>query len=248
MKAKSSYFIVLLFLLSSTVFSAEQVVIVTGEWAPYTSKNIQGHGFTAEIVSAVFDEIDIKIKYNFLPWKRCELYVLEGIAFASFPYHKTEEREKQFDFSDSIGESTWKFFYLKQKIQKDVIWKKLSDLKGYRIGCSLGNWYDKVFEDAGIVRILDYAPSDELSFRKLKAGRVDIVPTDELVGWSLIKRLFPQNVKDFGTVNKPLKSGKLHLMISRKYPDASELKKKFNAVLKRIRQNGQMDKILNKYM
>jgi len=119
------------------------------------------------------------------------------------------------------------------------------DLKSYKLGGTLGYWYVKGFEKAGLKP--DYANDDTTSMKKLQAGRVDLVATDELVGWSIIKKEFPSEVANFGVVKKPLNADSLMLMVSRTYPDSAAIKGKVNAALKKIKEKGIYSAIHKKY-
>jgi len=222
------------------------VVLATGEWAPYTSDKMEGYGFFTEIVTAALDESGLKYKYEFYPWKRCENNLSEGKIFAIFPYMKTAEREKEFNFSENVFASTGKFFYLKSKITKDVVWTKLEDLTPYKIGGVLGYWYEKPFNDAGLK--VDWVADDESNIKKLYGERCDLIASDELVGWQGIMKLFPGEKDKFATVKKPLNVDELKLMVSRKYPGSDEKLVKFNQGLEKIRSNGKYaDILLKKY-
>lgn len=243
---KKVIFFMGLFILGLSLSAAPKVVIATGEWEPYTSEKMSGKGFCTEIVTAVFSELGIEVEYVFVPWKRAEDMALKGEAFAAFPYVTTEERKKSFDFSDPFAKSTAKFFYIKNgKVPKDFKWTTYSDLKPFRVGGSLGYWYEKPFKDAGLN--LDMAPNDESTFKKLAAGRVDITVTAELVGWQIIKNLFPKEMDKFDTIDKPLSEDELCLMVSRTYPDSKGLTEKFNAGLKKIKEKGTYGALLKKY-
>ncbi|MBF0573716.1 MAG: transporter substrate-binding domain-containing protein [Desulfamplus sp.] len=237
--------LVVLVLLSANICSAAKVILVTGEWPPYTSEKMEGYGFLSEIVFAVFKETGIEIEYQFYPWLRCEKNIKEGDAYAAFPYIITDERKAIYDFSDPLGKSSFKLFYLKSNVQSDVVWEKYEDLKEYKIGGIAGYWYEKAFADAGIK--LDLAVSDELGVKKLEAGRFDLLATDELVGWTLIKKMFPADIDNFAVVNKALKNDLLRLMVSRTYPDAQTITKKVNEALQRIKDKGIYLEILKKY-
>ena len=90
-------------------------------------------------------------------------------------------------------------------------------------------------------------PFHTLDAQKLYLGRVDLAASEELVGWALIKKLYPQEVDQFATVDKPLNEDPLRLLVSRTYPSSAELIQKFNAALKVINENGIMQQILIKY-
>ncbi|MBF0303138.1 MAG: transporter substrate-binding domain-containing protein [Desulfamplus sp.] len=238
-------FVVLVLLSASICVAEEKVVLVTGEWPPYTSEKMEGYGFFTEIVSAVFKEAGLEVVYEFYPWLRCENNVKDGNAYAAFPYIITDERKTIYDFSDSLGKSEFSLFYLKSNIKSDVVWEKYEDLKKYKIGGIAGYWYEKTFQCAGIK--LDLAVSDELGMKKLQMDRFDLLATDELVGWTLIKTLFPSDINNFAVVKKPLNNDELRFMVSRTYPDAQAITKKVNEALKRIKNKGIYSEILKKY-
>jgi polar amino acid transport system substrate-binding protein len=210
---------------------------------PYTEA--MGFGAFTEIVSAVVKEMRRTPRYLYYPWKSAESEVQAGHALAAFPYMITDERQQQFDFSDAVLISTGKFFYLPQRHAGAIKYEKLEDLRAYTIGGGLGYWYEPAFKAAGLTT--DFAATDEQTFEKLFTGRVDLVPIDELVGWALIKKLYPQHVDQFAVLEKPLNESSLHLMISRQYPGASELTRQFNAALKTIHANGTYQQIMKKY-
>jgi len=81
----------------------------------------------------------------------------------------------------------------------------------------------------------------------LHTDRVDFAACDELVGWGLIKDMYPESVSQFETLRKPLNQNPLRLMISRSYPDSSRIKVRFNIGLETIREKGILRQILTKY-
>ncbi len=231
-----------------TVFSlhAEKVMLATGDWDPYTTEKTASKGAFTEIVTAVFAEMKVEYEVRFFPWIRVESAIAEGSAYAAFPYVITDERKKAFDFSDQVMTSYGKLFYYKPNNKVNIVdWKTYDDLKPIKLGGAFGYWYEKDFKAAGLN--VDYAATDELNFKKLQVGRVDLIPADELVGRALIDKLFPGKQNDFIVLPKPLNSSSLHLMVSRKYKDAEALTKQFNDSLKAVRKSGKYAKILSKY-
>ncbi len=244
------FFIVIVFCsfgISTNGYSNEgkTIMLATGEYPPYASAEMAGYGMVTEIISATMKEMGSKPEYKFYPWKRCESSVKKGKVWATFPYGYTKERAKDFLFSDVLLETSTKFFYYKKHTKKKIEWKTLSDLKPYRIGGVLGYYYEADFKKAGLS--VDYAPSEILSLKKAIRGRIALVPLDEAVGWSLIKKNFPDKSADFGVIDKAHDTSGNFLMVSKDYPDSKKLLQKFNTALKTIKQNGEMEVILKKY-
>lgn len=217
----------------SLTLAAEKVVLATAEWEPYISENRSGHGKFAEIVSAVFKEMGMTVEWVFAPWKRVEVLVKNGEVFAGIPYSYTEERHKTFDYSVPIMSSANVFFYHQTVYPNGISYSKLEELARYRISGVTGYWYEDLFAKAKLN--IEYVTSDEQSISKLYFNRVDLAATDELVGWSLIKKLYPQQVSEFAVVSKPFETTRLHLLVSRKYPNAAAITKKFNATFERMK-------------
>ncbi len=244
MKGLEAFSLIILFLLSTIGLNAQTVKFVTGEWAPFTSKDISGQGFVTEIVLAAAQEAGIRVELFFAPWARCELMVKSGEAFASFPYVKTEKRQKSFNFSDTITISYAKVFYY-AGFAKEISWSTLADFLPYRMGAVRGSSDVETLVNAGIKPII--ATDSNAAFGMLKLGRMDYYPENELVARMSIKNLFPGDVDKFLTLTRPYSSNSLMLLVSRTYPKSQELLLKFNSGLATIRKTGVFQAIQKKY-
>lgn len=231
---------------SSYAAAQTELVIVTGEIPPLISEQPEKSFLTA-VFQAVEKEMGVKFVFQFMPWKRCEQSVEELKAWGAIPYVRTPEREKIFDFSDRLFNSSSKLFaYSSDGKIRDISYTELSDLKKYRIGGVRGYWYEKKFREAGIE--LELVTSEEQNLKKLGAGRVDLVPIDETAGWDIIKRLFPkEEVGKFFTLTKPFHTKDCFLMTSKQYPNGQELLTKFNTALKKVKDNGDFQKLADKF-
>lgn len=73
-------------------------------------------GYSVDLLNLVFEGSGAKIRYNLLPWERCLIYVKEGDkADIILVAASTEERRRQFLFSDSIAEVHLGYFYDKRR-------------------------------------------------------------------------------------------------------------------------------------
>ena len=229
---------------STDVFAETTLIIVTGEIPPMISEQPE-NSFLTEIFQEVGKEMDVKFVFQFLPWKRCELYITELKAWGAIPYVKTPEREQIFDFSERLVNATSKLFgYSSDEKMRNISYTELNELKKYRIGGVRGYWYEKMFQDAGIK--LDIVTNEEQNIKKLQAGRIHFAPMNETPGWHMIGKLFPEESGKFFTLTKPLRAKDNFLMTSKQYPNGQELLTRFNAALKKIKQNGVFQKIADK--
>ncbi len=251
-KSRSILFAGLLFYIISVIVvdhsycdEVRTIKFVTGEYDPYVSKEIVGYGMVTEIISATVKEMGFEPEYMFYPWKRCEATVKKARAWATFPYTYTEERANQFLYSAGLIVTTDKFFYYKKRFEKKIIWNKLEDLMSFKMGGVLGYFYEKEFNQAGLD--MYYSDIERAALKLLKFGRTDLLLLDEAVGWNLIRKYYPQEIDDFGVLDKAYLISGNYLMVSKNYPDSQKLLNKFNIAFKQIKHKGIIDQILNKY-
>ncbi|MBB1270928.1 ABC transporter substrate-binding protein [Shewanella sp. SR44-3] len=241
--------LIILFLLSHFLFIAkaqEPLVFVTSDYPPYViNNNGIANGMIPELIKAVFKDTDIEVEFKFQPWNRGQLSVSKGLAFAAFPYVFTDERAKDFDFSDPFLAFFPKFFYKKTRFPNGFSWQELADFHGYRMGGVRGFWYQASFDALGLN--VSYVSTDLQNMTMLLKDRIDFTLIDELVGWDLIRTHIPENIADFSVVTKPESRSALHLMISREYPNAKALTQTFNQGLQKLKDNGIYQNIIEKY-
>ncbi len=216
---------------------AENVIMATGEWIPFTSESMNNYGKFTELVNIVFKEMKAELEYRFYPWPRCYDSVIKGRVWAAFPYSFNKERATEVIFTDALSCSKTIFFYYeKEKSKKHYQFIRLEDLKEFKIGGVLGYFYDPIFKKAGLD--VDYTNKEISSLEKLRLGRIDLMPLNKLVGWHLIHTQFPEDADRFKTLEKPLSVDTLHLIVSKEYPNSKELLERFNAALNSCIDNG----------
>lgn len=223
----------------------DTVRLTTGEWPPYYSEKLQGGGMGWRICSEAFALAGIRAVPEYMPWKRALSMAETGrTVVGSNGWQRTATREKRFYFSDPLFTRDVVFFHL---MGSQFDWKTLDDIGHLSIGVTLG--YSHAEALAPAVRRnggqLDYAPTDFLNFEKLLAHRIDLFPCAREVGrYILQKELKAADDTQVRYHPKPLQSGTIHLLISRKHPDGKELVKRFNKGLKQLRASGRYDQIV----
>lgn len=170
--------------------------------------------------------------YIYAPWKRVEVLVKNGQAYAGLPYAYTEKRHKNFDYSVPVMTSKSVFFYNKKNYPNGISYQNLEELAQYRIGGVLGYWYEDLFAKTKLN--IEYVTTDEQGINKLFANRIDLAACDEVVGKILIKKLHPEAIDQFSITEKEFATQDLHLMVSKSYPDAANITKRFNASFKKL--------------
>jgi len=222
---------------------AGRILLATGEWAPYASEHMDNLGLFPEILQLVFEEMDQDYEIEFFPWKRCYKMVLDGDAWAAFPYSRTEQRASEVLYSDVVNWSTSVFFAYGPG--PDIDFQDLEDLKGRHIGGIDGYFYQEAFDKAGLD--VTYVPDEQSALLMLMAGRVDLVPLNNLVGWRIIRERFPDQEDQFRILKHPLSRNGLHLIVSPDYPGSRELLQRFNTALGKVLASDEAERILQRY-
>jgi polar amino acid transport system substrate-binding protein len=227
-------------------YAGEDVDLTTSEYLPFTTEHAKNHGFCSEIVSTVIKKMGMNPVYTFYPWKRGQAALGDGEMWATFPYVKTREREQEYWFSaQPLFTSKISFFYHKDHLSNAVRWNTLEDLKSYKIGGVRGYWYQADFAKAGLN--VEYTTHPEQSIKKLQAGRIQLFPVNDLVGWYLVEKHFAGSKNRFGTLEKPYDMVSDYLMVSKSYPNSEHLLKQFDEMFHKIKESGEYQNILKKH-
>lgn len=242
MSVYNFFAIVILAVVSSTACFAESTIRITnGEWQPYLSNYSYEYGLASHIVTEAFKQEGISIQWGFFPWSRSYELAKQGKEWdASAVWWPTNETKNDFLVSDPVVSTSFQFFHLKTKAFQ---WETIQDLKDYEIGFTEGYDYGSAFMTAlkdGIISV-QMVSSDELNFKKLLAGRIDIFPNDPLVGYAQINSLFPpEKAKSFTHHPKIFEPSTLHLIISKKSDNADFFLKVFNLGLRKLKESGKI--------
>lgn len=233
---------------ASSVYATEiEVKFAVGEWAPYTGEKLPDYGAASEVVTAAAKAGGLKPVYSFVPWKRAEINVADGEAFATFPYRKLPEREAKYFISDTIMKSPAGILRYVGNKKSAIDYSKIQDLQPFVVGVTAGSNATIDPLRAAKVRVEETATFDN-TVMKLESLRVDFAIEDKIVAFDAVKRVFPQRAHEFKFLDNDFTpANTMHLLVSRKYRDSEALLKKFNAGLKKIAEDGTMKKIYAKY-
>lgn len=233
---------VLMFLLV-TIMSAhagEKIVLTTLDWEPYIGSSLKNNGYVAIVVREAFKRSGIETEFQFNQWSRSVGLAKSGKVDGYFPEYYSEEVKSYAMFSEPFPGGPLGFFKLKKN---NISYQRLEDLKGYKIGTVIGYVNTKEFDDAGFL-VKDPSKDDLTNFKKLAAGRIDLVVADKFVGMELIKTQMPDEINNIEFMSKPLEEKDLYVCISNQSKNAAGYLKAFNDGLKMMKADGTIDKIL----
>ncbi len=216
-----------------------EVVVSTGEYAPWTSEKRADQGFVNRVVAEAFRREGMSVRFQYYPWRRTLEVLRAGRADASSFWFDDAERVREFLYSDPVSEHRELLFHRKNlSVPK---WSALEDLAAFRFGATRGYTYTRAFWQLagdGILTVEESA-DDESNFRKLLAGRIDLFPMDEVSGWQMLASpLFPEGTREQVTAeSRPLSLQYGHVLM-RRTPDGRRLLKAFNDGLARMKTDG----------
>ncbi len=229
--------------LAAPLALAGDITLINGEWLPLQSEHLPGYGVLSRVVSEAFALEGVKVRYLFRPWPRAIAEARSGVADGSMVWSKGAPgsvRNRDFLFSDVVFEGKSVFFH---RTDRAFSWTTLADLSKYRVGGVAG--YEYEFEKLPGVRI-DRAPSEEMSMRKLIAGRFDVYPTLREVGLYTLRTHFSAAEAARVTLDpgRPYNLARYHLILPRRLAASPRHLAVFNKGLRRLKQSGRYAELM----
>lgn len=226
---------------------AQEITIATGEFPPlYTAKS-ETNGLVLHLVKEAFAAEGITANFQFVPWKRASENTKNATVDASCCWFITDERAKYAEFSEPVFIDSYSFFHLKTT---DFNWDTIEDLKGYRIGATLGYAYSKEFTDAEKAKTISVqrGADDNDNLKKLFGKRIDIVLLNNDTGYYSLKTKFSaDHLAKITHHPKPLLTSDIHLMFPKSKPNTPQLMESLKKGLATIKSNGRYQKIVDDY-
>lgn len=136
------------------------------------------------------------------------------------------------------------FFYLPH--HQPVAVYNLKDLKGHTLGVLRGTVEDKSYFTSRGINI-EENDSVESLLRKLKKGRVDLCILVKISGLNAIEKLFPDEQKNFVSVEIPKSERPVALIIDQDLPGAKTIAARYHKVLHQTLNSRKYREILESY-
>lgn len=234
----------ILFGLTTPGIARETVPAIASEYPPYLSST-PGENFSGELAQAAFQKSGVDLAIDYYPLKR---YGMLGDQSATpvllgDTSHLTEERLKTLS-TVPILTIRLVLMYYKPAYPQGISYETLDDLKPYRIGQVLGSASEDIFKAANIE-----AETSQLEgvIRKLQSKRIDLGVVADLSGIMLVKKLFPEEIENFGYLEKTLITFPGSILFDRKHPKGEHAETLFRQGFQALKQEGKHRDILEKY-
>jgi len=228
---------------------AEEIRISTGEYPPWTSKQLSEGGYINMLVRKAFNEVGVSVTYDYMPWNRALEATRVGQYPASSFWGYDPARDTDFSLSDRIHTDP---ILLAHRQDLDYpAWETLKDLNAFVFGATRGYTYTADFWqliDSNVLRV-SVSNSDLENLEKLIDGHIDFFPISRTTGRYLLHKNFTEARFDqIRFDSRPINSSLDFLLFSKAHPDAELLREKFNQGLARLKARGLPEKLLKSYM
>lgn len=256
---KKKLVLILLYVVCFSIFSKdiEITVYCDDNYPPYSYlENDKVSGIYLEILQRAFSEMDgYNIIISAIPWKRGLQLLKSGKGFALFPpYYRPLDRPYM-DYSDPIL-SEELVVLCREELLNIPRNKWVDDYIGLNVGINLG-FKSITEEDSKKIYIQEYG-NNKTNIMKLGLGRIDCYVNDKVAMLWTLKIL-----KEKGKYDEGGKHSKLLIGASISKEDGflgytnkndtefyfkDDFNTKFNQIISNMKRNGEIDKIVNKYI
>jgi polar amino acid transport system substrate-binding protein len=222
--------LVLLSVLSFSVFGGPKLRLVANEWPPYTANEPPGNGSYVSQVRSLLAKAGYDSSIEIMPWARALQLVYSGKADGIVAIWSTTERRQQIVFSNAYAANTLRLYSIKGRLGKIA---NLSELNGQVIGVGRNYGYSDVFLAMKNFRT-EESGNTLLDIQKLIKNRIDAVLEDERIFRYYVGKN-PELVggmEEF-EISPPVMVLPLYFGVSRKRADAQKIIQDFNRVLSR---------------
>ncbi|MGE0085468.1 MAG: substrate-binding periplasmic protein [Desulfococcaceae bacterium] len=236
----------MVFIMAGGILAAETVTVVFDENVfpiQYIDENGKAAGLYPSLIKAVLEDISVKYELQAYPWKRA-IYKMEKEGAGVGGMYWNEKRSKIYDYSKPMFTERLMLYVRKGEGFK---FEKIEDLKGKTLGINLGWSYGTEFDSALEKGLFTGEPvkGNELNFRKLSNKRVDAIIDLEVAAAPMIKKLDMNDQVE--KLPRPVTSIDTHIVFSKEF-NKTDLLKKIDESMDKLRKNGTFDKIINEYL
>jgi polar amino acid transport system substrate-binding protein len=224
---------------------AEEIRLVTGEFAPYSGESLPNGGVMTELVSGIFQQLGYPVSVAYLPWKRGYQKTLSGTFSATFPYSFNPERAREMHYSAPLRSSPVHLFV---HVAAPPSATTAEALQGLRLCTALGyNLFPPIAEalKRQLIELITVREMDSC-VRMMENRRADAIFLSAAAGWHLIEREAGSR-RNYRMLATPIHTVREYLLVSKRYPRGAELIERFNAELARQIDSGRYRQLMDKH-
>ena len=239
----SLVFSLIIFQFTLSLAHANEVLVGTGEYPPFTTDTTPDQGCVIKIVKSAFEAEGWKVKLKFMPWPRNRKLLLQGDIEASAYWMDRPDRRTDYIFpSNPVAAEVYRFVFRKDSILE---WESYEDLSGKTIIINEAYTYTEEFLNSfGDFNIKSHAvKSEDLNLKMILKGRGDLTIVSENVYEQYFKELSETEQSMLFVDTKPACTSQGFLVFSRNDPERShQLVQVFDKGYEKIREQHELKK------
>ena len=202
-------------------------------------------GIAVDMVDEIFRHKSVKVKHVVRPWKRCLAEVESGEVDLVPNSSYREERARYALYSDPLYETHLVLFYTHRRFPDPPKITRIDDLKAFRLGGILGFNYDQY---EGVLPIDTSARNRRTLVRMLEVDRYDFV-IEQLEIIRMMEARGEIRLNGIGHTPDPVTpTKKFHVLVSKRHPDARQLKKILDEGIAGLQRDGTSRRISARYL
>lgn len=221
--------------------------LITGpDFKPFTDPGLPQGGMHVEIVRAAFAKVGRMVTVDFEPWARGYSDAQQLRFDATFPYARTDARERDFLYSDLLYANVSRPYVLagatwSAAAPQDLAGKTMCNPVGYVVQMPIQG-----LVSSGAIKVESPASMPQC-FKMLQAGRVDFVDCVETQAKAAALDVFGKTeaVKPLLAV---IGAGGEFFIVPRQHPDHDRILADFNRGLAMLRASGEYDAIVKRHL
>lgn len=230
--------------------SAQTITLVADEWPPFnTTMNSEEEGYLVEIARKVFESQGYTIVYENMPWKRALEMTLTGKADGAIGASKNDGKGLIFP-SEELARTKMAFY-----VKDGTPWRftERSSISQVSLGAIAGydyrNWLNTYIQankdNFTKVQIITGDEPLKRNLTKLMLGRIDAVVDNEAVIQYVAKKMgISDTIECAGYDSEP---SFIYIAFSPNNPESPKHAEMLSQGIVRLRENGELKKILDKY-
>lgn len=201
-------------------------------------------GIMTDIVRAAFRAKGVRVEYLAIPAARISWSLLENKVSATvgpLGWFDAKNARHRVHFIP-VYPASFHLYYMRERFPQGLSYTDLEELKPYKIGYMHGGAANGLLEKAGLS--VERVNDRDQNTRKLFLGRIDLLVTESIGGWTSIRNVYPNQVDKFRMVKKVLMEAPGGIIFIK---DQLNLIQTFQAGFSEIKQNGIYMNIVNRY-
>jgi polar amino acid transport system substrate-binding protein len=244
---KIVFFLIVALLYSTPSVAGKRFTFLTVNFPPYYGEELPQYGWVSEVAKAALEIQGYEVEIKFVPWIKALEDTQAGYYDALLGAYHTPRRAEKYYFSAPLAQVRTGLF---KRIEVNVAFKELEELKNYKIGVVEGYATSKQFDTADYLNKVAITDLDT-GLKMLFEGSLDLMADSQVVGKYRLKHFLEKKKPGISSqvefIRPVLAMNKIYVAISKKAPNAYRKLIDFNQGLRKIYLNGTFRKIKMKH-